>query len=109
MRRRSCIPIACGVKHTAWQIGISEVQRQCIYKDSKWKGGKFLKGEEPWSGLELARQMGMISYRTAAAYQEKFARRVKTGTEYGSGAFWEVKSYLEYQGEKVSVCAYMHT
>jgi len=29
---RSCIPIACGTEHTAWQIGISEVQRQCIYK-----------------------------------------------------------------------------
>ncbi|GMI47251.1 hypothetical protein TrCOL_g10540 [Triparma columacea] len=97
---RSCIPIACGTRHTAWQIGISEVQRQCIYKDPKWLNGNFTPTDPPRAGLELARQIGMISYRTKDAYDNKFGRETKNGVEYGKYAHWEVKSYLEYQGEK---------
>ena len=37
---RSVVPIACGASHTAWQIGISEVQRQAIYKDPQWQAGR---------------------------------------------------------------------
>jgi homoserine O-acetyltransferase len=58
-------------------------------------------------GLSVARQIGMISYRTADGYQSKFGREIQ-GIEdqesdmrvYGSDARWQVKSYLEYQGEK---------
>jgi homoserine O-acetyltransferase len=59
--------------------------------------------------------MGMITYRTAKGYQDKFGRQMQTnkitqqqqqqngGGEnslYGSDAKWQVKSYLEYQGIK---------
>jgi homoserine O-acetyltransferase len=45
--------------------------------------------------------MGMISYRTAHGYSNKFGRdhRDKDGT-YGSNSSWQVKSYLVYQGIK---------
>ncbi len=100
---RSVIPIACGVKHTAWQIAISEVQRQAIYADPMWDSDT---PQLAHGGLSVARQMGMISYRTAQGYQAKFGRRMKTDTTatsaplYGSEAQWQVKSYLEYQGKK---------
>lgn len=95
---RSVVPIACGAYHTAWQIAISEVQRQAIYADPMWK-------EEPFqatTGLEIARQMGMISYRTPQGYQRKFGRKLRSENTplYGSQALWQVKSYLEYQGLK---------
>lgn len=95
---RSVIPIACGAAHTAWQIGISEVQRQAIYKDPMWSVDPF----QALSGLEIARQLGMISYRTASGYHTKFGRSKQedTSPEYGSDASWKVKSYLEYQGQK---------
>jgi len=94
---RSVIPIACGASHTAWQIAISEVQRQAIYADPNWEDKPFLATK----GLEVARQMGMISYRTAHGYRNKFGRdhRDKGGT-YGSNSSWQVKSYLVYQGIK---------
>eukprot|EP01083_Nonionella_stella_P040407 109672_1 len=53
---RSAIPIACGAVHTAWQIGISETQRQAIYADPKWKGGRFDPHDPPSTGLSVARQ-----------------------------------------------------
>jgi len=104
---RSIIPIACGAKHTAWQIAISEVQRQAIYADPKWNNGDIDWNDPPTTGLSVARQMGMISYRTAQGYDSKFARNIReSGSEdeevplYGSKAPWQVKSYLEYQGRK---------
>lgn len=48
------------------------------------------------SGLSVARQIGMLSYRTAKGYQSKFGRRLSSD----SIDSWEVRSYLEYQGEK---------
>lgn len=95
---RSAVPIACGASHTAWQIAISEVQRQAIYADPLWKKEPF----KATTGLEIARQMGMVSYRTPQGYQAKFGRQVrsKDTLPYGSQALWQVKSYLEYQGIK---------
>lgn len=96
---RSFIPIACGAQHTAWQIAISEVQRQAIYKDPQWKLDPF----QATAGLQVARQMGMITYWTPKGYSGKFGRSQhdsKSSLGYGSEAGWKVKSYLEYQGTK---------
>jgi homoserine O-acetyltransferase/O-succinyltransferase len=99
---RTVIPIACGAAHTAWQIAISETQRQAIYADHKWQTN----GLEATQGLAVARQIGMVSYRTAKGYCQKFGRSMQTAknnnkeAQYGSAANWKVKSYLEYQGEK---------
>ena len=95
---RSVVPIACGAAHTAWQIAISEVQRQAIYADPNWE-------KDPMNatkGLEVARQMGMISYRTPQGYRGKFGRQLQHDDSplYGCDASWQVKGYLEYQGVK---------
>lgn len=95
---RSVIPIACGAAHTAWQIAISETQRQAIYADPKWETNPV----EATAGLAVARQIGMVSYRTPKGYCQKFGRdkQDQQGPAYGSKAAWKVKSYLKYQGEK---------
>jgi len=99
---RSAVPIACGAEHTAWQIGISETQRQAIYADPKWDGGRYDPNDPPSSGLAVARQVAMVSYRTPLGYHKKFGRALtdESGPSYGSRAPWQVKSYLEYQGKK---------
>jgi homoserine O-acetyltransferase/O-succinyltransferase len=71
---RSAIVIACGAKHTAWQIGISETQRQAIYADPNWNGGEFARDTPPTSGLAVARQIAMFSYRTPHGFHAKFGR-----------------------------------
>jgi len=109
---KSVIPIACGMQHTAWQIAVSEVQRQAIYADPAW-----MKSSNPidaTSGLQVARQIGMVSYRTPQGYQGKFGREIQQPAHtdesnsshpsspalYGSNAMWKAKSYLQYQGQK---------
>lgn len=106
---KSVIPIACGAAHTAWQIAVSEVQRQAIYADPHWNTDE---PEKATAGLSVARQMGMVSYRTAQAYQDKFGRDLHRpnpkvsppvatfGKPYGSSALFDAQSYLHYQGQK---------
>ncbi len=102
---KSVIPIACGAAHTAWQIAVSEVQRQAIYADPHWGTDE---PEMATAGLSVARQMGMVSYRTAQAYQDKFGRDLhrpksvasSVGKPYGSSALFDAQSYLHYQGQK---------
>lgn len=89
---KGAVVIGCGPVHSAWQIGISEVQRQAIYADQAWKDGNYFQALE---GLAVARQMAMISYRTAIGYHSKFGREVS-----GKDKKFQVRRYLEYQGKK---------
>jgi len=67
--------------------------------DPKWEEYDF--DDPPFAGLEVARQIGMVSYRTAEGFQNKFGRKIKgKKNEYGSDTMWDVKSYLVYQGKK---------
>jgi homoserine O-acetyltransferase len=50
---KTIAPIACGAAHTAWQIGISEAQRQAIYADPKWLGGSYSPENPPNDGLRF--------------------------------------------------------
>jgi len=36
---KSAVVIACNAQHSAWQIALSEAQRQAIYSDPKWNNG----------------------------------------------------------------------
>ncbi|OQR94858.1 homoserine O-acetyltransferase [Achlya hypogyna] len=86
--------IACGARHSAWQIGISEVQRQAIYRDPAYCGGHYDPAHPPRDGLAIARQMAMLTYRTHAVYDERYGRE-----QQADGRF-VVQSYLDYQGDK---------
>uniref|UniRef100_M4BTL9 AB hydrolase-1 domain-containing protein n=1 Tax=Hyaloperonospora arabidopsidis (strain Emoy2) TaxID=559515 RepID=M4BTL9_HYAAE len=104
---KTFVAIACGAQHSAWQIAMSDLQRRAIYLDPKFCKGYYLPQARPDRGLALARQIAMVSYRSYAAYTEKFGRvkveasqseEEERGLEkYGR---FEVQSYLHYQGEK---------
>ncbi|CAI5720277.1 unnamed protein product [Peronospora destructor] len=101
---KSFVTIACGAQHSAWQISFSELQRQAVYMDPNFCGGRYTLSAPPNTGLALARQIAMVSYRTHAAYDEKFGRcqeqpaeNDKLASKYGR---YVVQSYLNYQGEK---------
>lgn len=106
--------IAMGKEHTAWAIGLSHLQRNALYQDPNWKQGDYLPGHEPNQGLSLARQIGMMSYRSPKNYEEKFGRhlqdtsKTKQSNETSSSKeetpfnpYYAVESYLDYQGKKL--------
>lgn len=73
-RVAALIAMCCGAQHLPWQIGISECQRQAIYADPKWRGGEYPLNDPPSTGLAVARQFAMVTYRSDVAYTEKFGR-----------------------------------
>ncbi|GAB5356411.1 hypothetical protein AAMO2058_000287600 [Amorphochlora amoebiformis] len=100
----SMVIIACGARHTAWQIAISEVQRNSIMRDPTWDNGR----GKALSGLGLARQLAMISYRSHDAYDKKFGRNLAKGEpddveraiQQAVVPRFDVEGYLAYQDKK---------
>jgi homoserine O-acetyltransferase/O-succinyltransferase len=76
------VVFAAPAAHTAAAIGWSHIQRKMI--DAA--------GE---SGLEIARMVAMMTYRTAGEFQQRFGRN-----RNGNGTF-SVESYLSRHGEKL--------
>lgn len=100
---KSFVAIACGSHQSGWQIGHGELQRQAIYLDPLYQNGAYDPATPPVQGLALARQMAMMSYRTHAAYTEKFGRALAgtaTTTSDSKHPHFRVQSYLAYQGRK---------
>lgn len=90
----SIIPIGASAKHSAWAIGLGELERLAIKNDTDWANGFYKK--QPVKGLSLARQIAMISYRSFYSFEGKFGRDKSTDKEK-----FQVISYLEYQGQKL--------
>ncbi len=95
---RGVVPIACGGRHSAWCIGWSEAQRQAIFSDPGWCGGRYEPGDGPARGLAVARMIAMISYRSFASFASRFGREVVD--DAGVSRF-AVETYLQHQGAKL--------
>jgi homoserine dehydrogenase len=91
----SVVFVASTARHSAWCIGLSEAQRQAIYADPRWKGGRYDPADPPSAGLSAARQMAMISYRSQPSFEMRFARRAQTEDLFA------IESYLRYQGKQL--------
>ena len=78
---RSIIAIATAAEHSAWCIGWSEIQRQSIRSDPKFKHGLYSANDPPRTGLAAARKAAMLTYRSRDSIQRKFDRNtVAPGT-----------------------------
>ncbi|HLW74467.1 MAG TPA: homoserine O-acetyltransferase [Gammaproteobacteria bacterium] len=80
-------------------IAVRSLQRELIHSDGAWQGGHYAPGEGPREGMRLARKLGMISYRSAREWLERFGReRANAGGE-PFGAEFEVEAYLESRAQ----------
>jgi homoserine O-acetyltransferase len=59
--------LAAPAVHAPWAVALAETQRQAIFADAEWPHGRAARG------LATARMMGMISYRSAKAFEARFA------------------------------------
>lgn len=106
------VPLAVGLKATAQQIGLGELERWAIMIDPAWEQGSY-QGEGPQNGLGLARMIAMVSYKSPELFESRFGRRwqgeIPSKAELvGSGSDWhswscgfQIESYLHHQGEKL--------
>ncbi len=94
-RVQAIAPIAVGGRHSAWCIAISEVQRQAIYADALWQGGRYEPARPPSAGLAAARTVAMTSYRSRASFERRFGRARRLAGEF------TIEAYLRHHGEKL--------
>jgi homoserine O-acetyltransferase len=85
-------PAAASPRAIAWNV----VQRMAIEADPAWAGGNYPPGEGPVAGLEAARALAMITYRSGAEFQARFGRLCSR-----SEGMFDVEYYLRRQGEKL--------
>jgi homoserine O-acetyltransferase len=74
-----------------------------IRSDPEWKGGAYAPDAGPATGLRLARKLGLITYRSAAEWRERFRRErvaVRDGREGVFGVEFEIEAYLEMHAQK---------
>lgn len=95
---------------TAMGLALNHLQRQAIQHDPEWLGGRYLSHCPPRRGLSLARQVGMMSYKSAELFDERYGRRPNRNGEdpyslddQGGGLIggrFDIAGYLDYQGER---------
>jgi len=101
---------------SAMGLALNHLQRQAIVHDPEWLGGRYLPQRPPRRGLSLARQVGMMSYKSTELFDERYGRKpnrngedpwaADTSTEGAAGGpgliggRFDVAGYLDYQGER---------
>lgn len=74
-------------------IAFNHIALSAIQNDPHWNDG-FYHEAQSIKGLEVARMIGMVTYRSSSLFTERFERS-KVNSDY------EVTSYLNYQGQKL--------
>jgi homoserine O-acetyltransferase len=96
------VTISSATRATPFAIAIRSVQREAIRSDPDWRGGNY-EPPGPVNGLRVARKLGLITYRSAAEWRQRFARERVDVREPGVGPFsveFEVEAYLEMHAQK---------
>ena len=94
---------------SAMGLALNHLQRQAIEHDPEWLGGRYLPQKPPRRGLSLARQVGMMSYKSVELFDERYGRkpnrngedpwRMEDGQGLLGGRF-DIAGYLDYQGAR---------
>jgi len=99
---RSLVTISSATRATPFAIAIRSLQRECIRSDPAWQGGNYPPERGPETGLRLARKLGLITYRSAQEWRERFGRERIAGASPAEmfGPEFEVEAYLEMHARK---------
>ena len=100
----SVIPIAACIRLSAQTIAFNQTQREAIMLDPNWQEGDYYDKKPPETGLSLARMIGIITYKSIHAWDDKFARTfsgINKEDYYDFHQRFEVENYLRYQGQKL--------
>jgi homoserine O-acetyltransferase len=104
-RAEQLVSISSATRSLPFSIALRSLQRELIRKDPAWLDGRYADDALPEGGMRLARKLGMITYRSAEEWAERFGRERATGnlTESKTGPFgvdFEIESYLQSHADK---------
>ena len=100
---RNLISISGTGAATPFAIALRSIQREAILRDPDFKAGAYTAEKPPETGMRIARKLGMMTYRSADEWLERFGRtpatpEMRDGTAFGPE--FAVQSYLELHARR---------
>ncbi|TFE02064.1 homoserine O-acetyltransferase MetX [Jeotgalibacillus salarius] len=80
-------------------IAFNRIGIHAIENDPAWNNGSYENASDV-KGFEVARMVGLVTYRSPHLFTGRFNREEKEVVE--EQPFYQVESYLKYQGEKIT-------
>jgi len=93
---RRLVSISGSAAASPFAIALRSIQREAILRDPDWRGGAYTDEQPPATGMRIARKLGMMTYRSAHEWRERFGRQ--PATEKPDAPFapeFAIQSYLE--------------
>jgi homoserine O-acetyltransferase len=100
---RGLVSISSAARSLPFSIALRSLQREMIRRDPEWRNGRYEPGQGPVVGMRLARKLGMITYRSAREWEQRFGRERATDVHESDGPFrvdFEIEAYLEAQANR---------
>lgn len=97
---KNLIHIASGMASPPFSTAIRSLQREVILKDENFNKGYYSATNWPEEGMKFARKIGMLSYRSADEWKDRFPRSLKQVPEHAFGIEFPVESYLEHHANQ---------
>jgi homoserine O-acetyltransferase len=97
------VSMSSGPRALPFSIALRSLQSEMIRKDPGWMGGNYPRDAVPLTGMRLARKLGMITYRSAEEWRQRFGRERTTSPDansHGFGMTFEIEAYLEHHANK---------
>lgn len=100
---RAHISVDTAPQAQPFSIAIRSLQREAIRLDRNWNNGHYTEQDYPERGMNIARKLGVITYRSAMEWNGRFARIRLDSEERPSDPFgfeFQVESYLQAHARK---------
>ncbi len=100
---RELVVISAAAAALPSAIAIRSLQREVIRSDPAWQGGRYAPGPGPRDGMRIARKIGLMSYRSALEWEQRFGRERRepdAGEVPAFGIEFQVESYLDANARK---------
>jgi homoserine O-acetyltransferase/O-succinyltransferase len=102
---RQLLSISSSARSLPFSIALRSLQRELIRKDPCWLEGQYQDDALPDTGMRLARKLGMITYRSAEEWAERFGREratddISSGKAGPFGIDFEIEAYLQSHANK---------
>jgi homoserine O-acetyltransferase len=95
---RRLVCISGTMAASPFAIALRSIQRETITKDPGWRGGDYAADRPPITGQRIARKLGTVTYRSAAEWQQRFARQPIRADMSSTDPFaseFAIQGYLE--------------
>ncbi len=100
---RRLVDISGTAAASPFAIALRSIQREAILLDPDWKNGQYTADHPPIAGMRIARMLGMMTYRSAAEWRERFSRQLIAPEQRRNEPFapeFAIQGYLEAHAQK---------